>query len=172
MSGDTLFIQRNRTATRTVSRSFTRPADTVAYASGDVVNNSTTAPVIMTFSGMSREPGRGGTIQSAVLTMSSVASLAAELDLYLFDTAPVMQNDNAVWSPSDTEIQALVAVISFYSVQRRTSANNVQYVAGTLGQSYTCTPTSTNLFGLLVARNGYVPASSEQFTVRLMAIVD
>jgi hypothetical protein len=172
MSSDSLFIQRNRTATRTVTQSFTRPADTNAYTAGDTVNNSTSAPTVLTFTGMAREPGRGGTIQSAVLTMSSVASLAAELDLYLFDTAPTMQSDNAPWTPSDSEIQSLVAIISFYSVLRRTSANNVQYVAGSLGQSYTCLASTTNLFGLLVARNAYVPASAEQFTLRLMSIVD
>lgn len=172
MSSDSLFLKRNRTLSRIVTQSFTRPADTTTYAAGDAVNNSTSAPTILTFADMAREVGRGGVLQSAILTMSSVASLAADLDLYLFDTTVAMQNDNAAWGPSDAEIKTLVAIVSFYSAIRRTGSANVQYATGALSQAYACTSASTSLFGMLVARNAYIPASAEEFTIRLTTIVD
>ena len=45
---------------RKVTATFTRPANTTAYAAGDVVNDSVSAPTVITFSGCAAAPGLGG----------------------------------------------------------------------------------------------------------------
>jgi hypothetical protein len=174
MGADSLFIKQLRPVSKTVETSYTRPADTTTYASGDVVANSTSAATILTFANMSRANGLGGIIQGATLIDSVSAALKPEFELYLFDTAPAMQNDNAAWAPSDAELDKCLGYIAFASGGWRTgtSSGNGLIDIDALAKSYQCAPASTSLFGVLVARNAYVPASGEKFTVRLHVIQD
>lgn len=174
MSSDTPFIKRNRPVTKVLTQSYTRPADTAVYASGDVVANSTSAATILTFSDVARQNGGGAYIHRAVLIDSASQTTKPEFELYLFDTAPVMENDNAAWDPSDTEIEACVGYIPFSSANWRTGANsgNGLIVAENLGLAIQCAAGSKALYGILVARNAYTPISAEKFTLRLFVQPD
>lgn len=167
---DALFIKRNRPFTRLVEVSKTRPADTTTYAAGDVVAESTSAATVWTFAGAAREAGLGGVLQSAVL-VSSLAppTLKGEFELYLFDTTITTQNDNAAWSPSDADAKKLLAMVPFSTANYRSfGANNGGYILNALGISYACAAGATSLFGVLVARNAYVPGNAEELTLRLV----
>lgn len=166
--------------TVTVNGSITRPADTTTYAANDVITNSTSTPTIITFSGCSRlttgATGRSGIIQSATLIDSANETLKLDGDLFIFDTTVTMDNDNAAFTPTDAELATVVAIITFTGSNSRSgtagAGGNVAYpntISG--GIPFNCL-TLSNLFGIFVARNAYVPISAEVFTFRLGILQD
>lgn len=159
-------------ATKTVDVSFTRPADTTTYASGDTMCNSTSAPTIMTLSNMASGNGGGGIIQGITFIDSVAAALYPEFDLYLFDTAPVMQNDNAAFAASDSEMLACVGVIRFPAALGVPAGANMTIDLDNVSKSYNCAAGSTSLYAIMVARNAYVPSSGEVFKFRFHILQD
>jgi hypothetical protein len=153
---------------------FTRPSDTTAYAAGDVVCNSTSAPTIMEFSPVLKLHSSGSVLAQAILVTSANVATKPDLELWLFDTTITMDNDNAAFTPTDAEMKTLVGIIEFptadFKVGTATSGadGNAVCQASNLGIVVnTVTGTKTSLFGVLVVRNAYVPVSGEVFTVRL-----
>lgn len=156
----------------TVSASYTRPADTTAYTAGDVVANSTSAATVLTFSGAVKHASHGGFIRSASIVDSVAAATKPQLDLFLFNKAPVMQNDNAAFAATDAEMLNCVGVITFDGPNKFVVGGaNGLIPASFLGtqnqQGFKCAPGDTNLYGVLVARNAYTPTASEAFQVSL-----
>ena len=159
--------------TRTIITSFTRPANTTAYAAGDVVCNSTSAPVILTFSRSSNQTNGNGTILHAVCVDSANVATKPDLELWLFDTTVGMDNDNAAFTPTDAELLTLVGVIAFPTASFKVGdaasgadGNSVCEATPTL--PFKCAGTTENaLYGIVVVRNAYVPVSGETFSFRL-----
>ncbi len=161
---------------RTITAGFTRPSDTSAYAAGDVVSNSTSAPVIMTFSRASLGKGEAAIIQQAVIIVGANVSPKPDLELWLFDATVGMDNDNALFTPTDAELATLVGVIAFplasFRVGEATSgaAGNSVCDVQNVGMPINTLITDNALYGILVARNAYVPTAAETFTVRLKVL--
>lgn len=163
--------------TVTVSTTITRPSNTDTYAANDVICDSTSAPTIQTITGCSRYNLGTGTIIDAVLIDGGNETLKLDADFFLFDTTVTMDNDNAAFTPTDTELGTCVGVISFIGGTAR---------SGTAGTSGNCfypnalagtpivftTVTTTTLYGILVARNAYVPISGETFKIRMKILQD
>lgn len=158
---------------RTRSANFVRPSDTNVYAAGDVVANSTSAPVIMTFRGATLGEGSPSIIQHAVLIDSASVATKPDLELWLFDTTVTMDNDNAVFTPTDAELLTLIGVIPFpvgdFKVGDATvgAGGNSICEAKNLGLPFNAAISGNDIFGILVVRNAYVPVSDEAFAVRL-----
>ena len=148
--------------------SITRPADTTAYAAGDVV--STAGGARLTFSNLPDQTGRGFLIASAALIDSANVATKPDLELWLFDADLTdLDADNATWTPTDAQLEALVGIILFPTA----SFKGGDLTAGAGGNS-ACVQNNLNiaaksdvLYGVLVVRNAYVPVSGEKFTVRL-----
>lgn len=156
---------------KSVTANFTRPSDTTAYAVGDVVCNSTSAPTVLTFSGMANSNGLGGVLQTAFLYLGSNPSTKPVYDLFLFDTSPTIDNDNSTFTPTDTEILTCVGVISFgVGIPGDTTGTgtNTVYQANPM-LSYICASGATALYGVLVARNAVTPTSADTYNFRLVA---
>lgn len=154
-----------------VEATYTRPADTNAYTAGDVIANSTSAATILTFSGVARAETGSGLIQAATLIDSVAASTKLDADLYLFDTTVVMEQDNAAWDPSDAEMLTCLGVVEFRGANFKTcGANGITHVQG-IGLPFV-TVGGKDLYGILVARNAYTPASAEVLKVRLHILQD
>lgn len=147
------------------SANFTRPADTTAYASGDLIANSTTAGsvVAMSFAGVCFGSAAPAQIRRVrVLTSStSVTNAAFRLHLYKVLAITAANGDNAAWSTDN-------------------AANYIGFVDITVDKAFTdgavglsaqteinCVPVTTLLYGLLEARGSYTPTSAEVFTVTL-----
>ncbi len=161
-----------RPVTKEIVASYTRPGDTTTYASGDVICNSTSSPVVLTFANMVQSVGLGGVIQNARMIFAAAPTLKLDADLYLFDTSPTIQNVNAAWAPSTSDLGNLVGVISFFSSTFKSGSSNGIMDIQNLGLAFQCASGSTSLFGILVARNAYVPANGEVFKIRLAVIQD
>lgn len=172
MSSDTPFIKKNRPVTKIVTQSYTRPADTTTYAVGDVIAQSTTVATVLTFSDIARGAGLGGMIQHAVLVDSGAPTLKLDAELWLFDTAPTMQNDNVAWAPSDAELEAFIGRIDFLAGNFKVAGANGAIQASNISLPFQCIASVQAIYGILVARNAYVPLSSEKFTIRLHVLQD
>lgn len=154
---------------------FIRPANTTAYAAGDCVNNSTSAPVTMTFVGCAREKGGGGFLVSAFATSSGNETTKPQLELWLFDNAAnatgALGNDNAAFPPTDAELLDVLAIIQFstwFGGLAGTGGNS--WAGGVVNPDkklFKCEAEIMDLFGLVVVRNAYTPISAEVFTFTL-----
>lgn len=156
---------------------FTRPADTTAYAAGDVVADLTASANDLEFTAIVRKPGGSGVILSAVLIDGANQGTKGDFELFLFDTAMAMDNDNALFTPTDAELEKLVGVIDFGAtpfVGDATSGadGNCAYVQAGVNLAFKCAGSDTKLYGVLVVRNAYTPVSAEPFRVRLNVLQD
>src|ERR1041385_3572399 len=80
------------------SFSFTRPSDTTAYASGDVVANSTTAASVTPMS--FPVPPTGVSLQRVRVVLSDATPTNAKFKLNLYASSPTLttaHGDNAAW---------------------------------------------------------------------------
>lgn len=148
----------------------TRPSDTNAYTIGDVINESTSAGTGWTFV----LPGVGEVgsciLQSATIISSSNVATKLEGRLWLFDTAPAADNDNAEFTPTDVEMLRVLQVIEFptsaWLTPGATPPNAICNAQG-LWLPINTTKDANAIFGVLEARNAYVPTSGEVFTIKL-----
>lgn len=149
----------------TIKVDVTRPADTTAYAVGDCISNSTSAPTSggFTFSNAARKSG--GSIYITDLRIATSADPATRLagEVFIFDQATTNINDNAAFAVSDAEIKNCVGVIPFSLFD--SGNNGYAHVSG-LGILATCSG-SADLRFLIRTRNAYTPASDEVFSFML-----
>lgn len=161
------------------SASYTRPADTAAYTANDAISNSTTTPSVLTFSNAAGKEGRGGVLEavriktSAYTASGTPGALAGEL--WLFHTAPTALEDNAAVDLSDAEVGNAIGWVAFDfdtdgapgTATAGAGGNMLAYV-DTIELPYKCAAGSVDLYGVLIARNDYVPVSAEVFTIDLI----
>ena len=163
---------------RRVSGTFTRPANTTAYASGDVMNDSASAPTVATIANAARIPGKGGIIHSAYLH-SSQNGTWANIDVFLFSAAIVAPgNDNAAFTPTDAELLTLLGVFQFLAAGAIIGNAGAAAAGGSLlalqdlRRPFQCAANSTTLYWVPVARGAYTPVSAEEFTLVLGLVQD
>jgi hypothetical protein len=152
---------------RLPSASFTRPADTTAYASGDLMANSTTAGsvVAMTFSPVTKGSGRSAQIRRVRVskTGTSVTNASVRLHLYTTSSITAANGDNGAWSTDKAANYVGSVDVTIDKAMTDGAAGNA-----------TCefNINSLSLYGLLEARGPYTPASAEVFTVTLESAED
>jgi hypothetical protein len=152
---------------RLPSTSFTRPADTTAYASGDLMANSTTAGSVvpMTFSPVTRGASRSAQIRRVRIskTGTSVTNASVRLHLYNTSTITAANGDNGAWSTSAAASYVGSVDVTIDKAMTDGAAGNATCEFNT---------GSISLYGLLEARGAYTPASAEVFTVTLESVED
>lgn len=152
----------------------TRPANTTAYAAGDVVGDG--API--TFANAAREGGGSGFVLSATISRTGNEITEPDLELWLFSTIPSAVADNAAFAPGDAAVQNVLGVIEFdttawYDGDAGTGGTAFAMGAMMSGPNvaipplFTCDAGSTSIYGMLVVRNAYTPISAEVFHIRL-----
>ncbi len=152
----------------TASANFTRPADTTAYASGDLVANNTTAGSVAPLEFTMKRPGASQRIAAAKLHKSGTGVTNAAFRLHLFSASPGVANgDNGAFTPSvltgylgaidvTVDLAGTVGAVG-HGVPRTGVATSIFGIANS----------TAKLFGLLEARGAYTPASGEVFTIAL-----
>jgi hypothetical protein len=155
---------------KTVQTSFTRPADTTAYATGDAVNDSTSAPTRLKFSSVASRLGGGGTIRGAQLLTNNLTVTNGDFELILTKITYTPANDNAASSSlTYTRAANIVARIAFPTLTANASGGDSAFAQkDTLNIPFTCDSADDALYGSLVAKGAYTPASGQKFTVTLM----
>lgn len=146
------------------SATFNRPADTTAYASGDLVANSTTAGSVaaMTFA-IGRVAAAGGMVRRARLRKSGTSIVNAFFRLHLYSAAPTPSNgDNGAWLTSGAaNYVGSIDIIVDKAFTDGAAGNGVPSVGSEINF------TATTYYGVLEARGAYTPTSGESFELML-----
>lgn len=157
-----------------IQASFTRPADTTAYAAGDLVANSTTAGSVipLSFANAVRMAGDCVRIERVRIEKSGTSLTNASFRLHLFESSPTPTvGDNGVFNNAGAlASNNILNHAGTFPVTMVWSASDGAMGIGvpTTGSGATASPTSgTSLFGLLEVTAAYTPVSGEVFYVVL-----
>lgn len=151
-----------------LSDTFTRPADTTAYAVDDVVSNSTTATTVLTFAQAARKNGGTGYVTNARLVTNNPSTTNASFRLYLYNQTPTAPpGDNSPFLLTWANRGIRLGVIDFVLSTGATGSDAASTTVTNINLRLNTQPSSRSVFGLLVARAAYVPTSGQQFFVEL-----
>ncbi len=151
-----------------ISASFTRPADTNAYTSGDLVANSTTAGLVVPMSfalGNSFAVGQLRLVRARI-SKTNTTPTNANFRLHLYEVSPVAANgDNSAWSTDSAahwlgniDVTSMLAFTDGCAGTGSATAGSEMFLRLAAGKT---------VFGLLEAKAAYTPGSAEVFTVTL-----
>lgn len=151
----------------TPSANFTRPSDTTAYASGDLVANSTTAGSVTPLSWTAARVAAGSFMVRRVrLRKSGTSTANASFRVHLYSASPTPANgDNGAWS-TDGVANYLGSVDVTVDKAFTDGAQGIG-TPGAGSEISVALASGQTIYGLVEARAGYTPASAEVFTVVL-----
>lgn len=160
-----------------VSDSITRPANTTAYAAGDVISEVTNNDHFTFLKAVNTVPGKStGTLNTVRLISSANQSTKLDAELWLFHTDIAEVADNSAFAPTDAEVATLVAIVSLpdsmWLVGNATSGAGGNAVIEVTEMNIPIKGDSGTIYGQLVARNAYTPVSGEIFTCQLAITQD
>lgn len=148
----------------TLSANFTRPNDTTAYASGDLVANSTTAGSVTPLSLALPSTAKNQAVVKRVRLMKSgTTATNGQFRVHFYGASPTVANgDNGAWSSNK-------AADYFGSID----ATVVAFTDGCMGVAAATAGAELNIrlasgstiYCLLEARAAYTPAAQEVFTL-------
>lgn len=148
-----------------VGGSFTRPADTTIYASGDLVANSTTAGSVAPITvAAARVNGGTGMIRRVRLTTSSTSLTNASFRIHFYKSSPTFTNgDNGAWLTTESTYLGACDITldkTFSDAAKGIGSPNIgsEINFDTVGGS-------VNLYAVVEARAAYTPTSAEVFTL-------
>ena len=148
------------------SSSLVRPANTTAYASGDLVANSTVAGSVLPLLLVASRTDAGSVLVERVKVHKTGVSISgASFRVHMFSVAPVPTvGDNAVFATSGASgyLGSADVVIGqvFTDGASGFSDTTVKPIRARLDSGYT-------IYALIEARGAYTPVSAETFTVTL-----
>lgn len=147
----------------TVSASFTRPSDTTAYASADLVANSTTAGSVVA---MSFElQATAGILTSLTLRKTKADVSNANFRVWLLNASPTVTNGDNGGFAGDFLSSVICEPIDCNTDALLTGG-------GAIGSAYfegRQIKLPARVYALIEARGAYTPASAEVFTLGLTA---
>ena len=148
------------------SASFVRPSDTTAYAVGDAITNSTSAPVVFQidlapFSSFSQEIE----VRKIAVTSSAKQATLPLINVFLSTTTFTATNDNSALDIADATMEADGSWFNC-DVQNSTASNS-RVAQLQCNSPMVLEANSTKLFGTLQAANAYTPVSGEKFTIMI-----
>lgn len=153
----------------------TRLANTTAYAAADAISDDETTPTVAGYFTLplAGRPGGGGTIIGAALTKDDTDLVNANFDVLLFDTAlaATSYDDNNPFSPTAAELLLYQGTLEFTTSELKPVANG-DVGSISVNVPFVCTAAEINLYGFLVARGAYTPASGEVFSLSVFALQD
>lgn len=144
------------------SGTYSRPADTNAYAVDDCWSTSTSSPANLTFTGPARASGKP-ILVTDVVCIGSVHNATAplQLELWVFNAAPTAVNDNANHALSDADAAKVRAVFPI-TLSNNMANNDVGYYTG---KPCIVTPNgAADLIAQVRVKNAYTPSSAESLT--------
>ncbi len=148
-----------------VSATFTRPADTTAYAALDVVGAAVTANI--SFADAARVNAGSGYVAKARL-MTDQSTNVARYRLHLYHTAPTAIADNAPMTLLWVNADKRVGYIDFAACKTEgTGSSAAGSINFTDHPAFVCAALSRNLFGILETLDAFTPATGQNYHVEL-----
>lgn len=147
----------------------TRPSDTNAYSSGDLIANNTTAGSVtpMTFV---IPYGQGVKIYRASVKINSATPTNAKFRLHLYKDSPTVTNgDNGAWLSTLSGYLGAIDIDASTLTFSDSTAAFGNYISSTVfSPMLFSTDSDFKIYGLLTATASYTPTSAEVFTVTLI----
>jgi len=151
-----------------VDAEVTRPADTTAYAAGDVIANSTSAPALGVLAGAARVNGGSGYIVGLRMTTNQ-KSITPRIRVVFYNASnPNLEDDNApeVTKYADTAKRVGSWDLAALATPADTTNSDTSQVSDyTMRIPFVAAGGSTSLYFKLVTLDGFTPTSSEKFTL-------
>lgn len=155
-----------------VTSSFTRPANTTAYAAKTIISSGS----VLNFANLARVNAGSGTIVKARLLTSQAANVARHR-LHLFISAPTLIADGGAATLLYTDAASRVGIIEFPACAMGGTGSTA---AGAMRPSpeggfpvpnlmFKCAAASRALHYLLETVDAYTPDSGQQYFLELMA---
>lgn len=165
------------TVTQAASSTITRPADTTAYTSGDLVANSVTAGSVtnLQFTTLARVSGGSGVIIGAQIQKSGPIVTNAAFRLHLFNTAPTYTSAGDNSAIATVTVASAKGYLGYIDITAMVGFSDVAWGSGAPDNSRGGIPyvaTAQIIYGLLEARGAYTPISAEVFTITVDALQD
>lgn len=158
-----------------VSSEFTRPADTTAYGISDAVNNSTSAPTLLTIAGVARINGYGGII-CGIRISTNLKSIVPAFRVHLFNVSnPTLSADNAAWKELYADAGKRVGYYDMPAMNTAVDAANSdtsRSVDFNVRLPFMCAASDRSLYIALETLTAFTPASGQKFTVTLHVAQD
>lgn len=150
------------------SASFTRPSDTTAYASGDLVANSGTAGSVTPLSFTVAEHGGGPVmLHSARILKSGTSITNTTFALLLYQSSPTVANgDNGALSSTMSGYFGLIDLVAGVAFSDGAGGDDAAPNV-TLPMIVQPENQSRVIYGLLRAGAAYTPGNAEVFTIYL-----
>lgn len=147
------------------NKSFTRPADTTAYAANDLVANSTTAGSVVPLTFVL--PAGASKLTRVKLHKTGATATNASFTLHLFEDSPTVTNgDNGAFSSTEADKVGTVALDA-------TGSQSSDDTSVSVTTDIVLTPdVDRYVYGLLEAEAAYTPESAEVFTITLSGTTD
>lgn len=148
---------------------FTRPANTTAYAAGQLMANNVTAGSVvpMTFANAARIANGNFYVRRARMSLSSKSVTNTTFRLHLFTaTTGVANGDGGTFTPSLMALHFCSITITIVNAGSDVSKGEGSPDAGA-ECNQALTGGATSVFGLLEVRAAYAPASAEVIVAEL-----
>ena len=142
----------------------TRPADTNAYAVGDLIANSTTAGSVTPMAlAVGRVAQGTGMLRRVRLKVNDTAWANGTVRVHIYKNSPTCANgDNGVWSTSESEYLGSCDV-TFDRAFSDPFVMGVGVPAAGSEINFDCAASSQNIYALLEARSAVTPGSGKAF---------
>lgn len=149
--------------------SFTRPANTTAYTSGDIVANDTTAASITPLSWAVGATGAAGIIRAVRLYKSATGVTAASFRVHLFTADPGVptNGDNGAYQVASVANYLDTVAIDLSSGAQAGGTTGAAKRSAATAIGFKLPVISDKLYGLIDVQGSYTPASGETFRVTL-----
>lgn len=157
----------------TPTTSTTRPADTTAYAVGDLVANSVTAGsvVALSFTSAGRIASGNGAIVGASIQKSTNVTTNVALRLHLFTVIPTFTSAGDNSAMATVVVASAKGYLGYIDVPAFTGFSDVAWGSGAPDNARGVIPfvaaATPTIFGILEARGAFTPGNAEVFTVYL-----
>lgn len=156
-----------------VATTFTRPADTTAYAAGDLIANSTTAGSVVPLSFKVPLVGESAKIVGVRLTKSDQTDVAnSAIDFWFFTASPTVANgDNGALSADLVTAGYLGQMACPTMLAGTDDAIGIDFL-GEADQIRFNPMRNQVIYALLEATAAYSPASAETFTATIFVEIE
>ena len=148
------------------SASFTRPADTTAYAANDAIADSTSAPTLLSFANCANaNGGQGYIVKTRLLTNQKTCTARFRLSFY--HTAPSPVNDNAPKPMLYANKDKLIGRIDLDPCNTEDTTSDAAFTLSTALMPYVCAAADTTIYCILTTLDAFTPASAQQFFLEI-----
>lgn len=149
------------------SASFTRPGNITAYASGQLVANSTTAGSVVPMTFAIRNENIGSIVRRVRMRKNSTGVSGSAFRVHFYNVAPTVTNgDGGVW------LSTTSGYIGSFDVTIDKAFSDGSGGAGVVNNGIDMNVAVGTIYGLVEARGAYTPVSGEIITVELEIVCD